>query len=124
MTSFSAVLLEPLHAQGMEVSIGQNVKEIIYPYPASHDLLSAGLTSLCSKVAYIASSVTPSCPRLYFFCGSFVLCLSCFCPSCCLKVTCWERAVIFVLVCHVKLWFCHFPAWYPRSGLVLDCIDS
>ena len=22
------------------------------------------------------------------------------------------------------LWVCHFPHWYPRSGVVLDCIDS
>ena len=28
------------------------------------------------------------------------------------------------LVCDVLLCFCHFPIWYPRSGVVLDCIDS
>ena len=22
------------------------------------------------------------------------------------------------------LWVCHFPIWYPGSGVVLDCIDS
>ena len=22
------------------------------------------------------------------------------------------------------LWFCHFPMWYPVSGVVLDCINS
>ena len=24
----------------------------------------------------------------------------------------------------VRLCFCHFPMWYPGSGVVLDCIDS
>ena len=28
------------------------------------------------------------------------------------------------IVCDVFLWFCHFPMWRPRSGVVLDCIDS
>ena len=28
------------------------------------------------------------------------------------------------LVCDVYLCFCHFPMWYPRSGVVLDFIDS
>ena len=27
------------------------------------------------------------------------------------------------LVCAVFLCFCHFPIWWPGSGLVLDCID-
>ena len=43
---------------------------------------------------------------------------------CCLVVTCWERTELFALVCDVYLCFCHFPIWYPRSGVVLDCIDS
>ena len=29
-----------------------------------------------------------------------------------------------VNVCDVLLCFCHFPMWYPGSGVVLDCIDS
>ena len=41
-----------------------------------------------------------------------------------LVVTCWERADLLALVCDVKLRFCHFPMWYPGSGVVLDCIDS
>ena len=43
---------------------------------------------------------------------------------CCLVVTCWERADLLALVCDVYLWFCHFPMWYPGSGVVLDCIDA
>ena len=43
---------------------------------------------------------------------------------CCLVVTCWERADALTLVCDVKLCFCHFPMWYPGSGVVLYCIDS
>ena len=43
---------------------------------------------------------------------------------CCLVVTCWERADLLALVCDVKLCFCHFPKWYPGSGVVLNCIDS
>ena len=59
-------------------------------------------------------------PRRHFFCGSFVLFLSCVCHSfvsvhCCLVVTCWERAD---LVCDVLLCFVTFPCgilgqvWY------------
>ena len=67
--------------------------------------------------------------RRYFFSGSFMLFLSCVCHAfasvhCCLVVTCWERADLLALVCDVYLWFCHFPMWYPWSGVVLDCIDS
>ena len=42
-------------------------------------------------------------PRRYFFCGSFVLFMSCVCHAfatvhCCLVVTCWERAdLLFVM---------------------------
>ena len=28
------------------------------------------------------------------------------------------------LVCDVNLCFCRFTMWYPRLGVVLDCIDS
>ena len=28
------------------------------------------------------------------------------------------------LVCYIFFCFCHFPMWCPRSGAVLDCIDS
>ena len=66
---------------------------------------------------------------LYFFCGSFVSCMSCFCHAlasvhCCLVVICLERTDLLALVCNFKLCFCHFLTWYPGSGLVLDCIDS
>ena len=39
-------------------------------------------------------------------------------------ITYWERAELLALVCDVKLCFCHFPMWYPNSGVVLDYIDS
>ena len=35
-----------------------------------------------------------------------------------------EMANLLALMCDVKLCFCHFPMWYPVSGVVLDCIDS
>ena len=68
-------------------------------------------------------------PRRFFFCGSFVLFLSCVCHACgsvhCyLVVTYWERADLLALVCGFKLCSCYFPIWYPGSGVVLDYIDS
>ena len=58
-----------------------------------------------------------------------MLFMSCLCHAfasvhCCLVVTCWERADPLVLVCDGYLCYCHFPMLYPRSGVVLDCIDS
>ena len=58
-----------------------------------------------------------------------MLFMSCVCHAfetvnSCLVVTCWERTDLLALVCDVYLCFCHFPMWYPRSGVVLDCIDS
>ena len=46
-------------------------------------------------------------PRRYFFCGSFVLLMSCvfhvFAPvHCCLVVTSWEKADLLALVCDVN----------------------
>ena len=35
-------------------------------------------------------------------------------------VTCCESAYLLTLVCDAKLYFCHFPMWYPGSGVVLD----
>ena len=68
-------------------------------------------------------------PMHYFFCGSFVLFMSCVCHviasvRCCLVVTCWERADLLALVYGVYLCFCRFPIWYPRSGVVLECNES
>ena len=45
-------------------------------------------------------------PRWYFFCGSFVLFMSCVCHAfasvhCRLVVTCWERTDLLALVCDV-----------------------
>ena len=67
-------------------------------------------------------------PRRYFFCGSFVLFMSCVCHAftsvyCCLVVTCWERADLLALDCDVIV-FCYFRMWYLGSGVVLNCIDS
>ena len=58
-----------------------------------------------------------------------MLFMSCVCHAfasvhCCIVVTCWERSDLLALVCDVSLCFCHFPIWYPGSGVVLDCIDS
>ena len=57
------------------------------------------------------------------------LLMSCVCHAvasvyCCLVVTGWGRADLLAHVCDVKLCFCHFPMWYPGSGVVLDCINS
>ena len=45
-------------------------------------------------------------PRQFFFCGLYVLFMSCVCHTftsvhCCLVVTCWERANLLALVCDV-----------------------
>ena len=69
-------------------------------------------------------------PRWCFFCGSFMLVLSCMCYAflrVCLLMPCghllgkgWPLG--FRLWClFVKLSLSH---WYPGSGVVLDCIDS
>ena len=83
-------------------------------------------------------------------CGSFVLCMSCvlfaFAPAhCCLVVHEGYECLVFVMFSRLfiaalwymkgkgwplgfclwcLLWFCYFPIWYPRTGVVLDCIDS
>ena len=54
--------------------------------------------------------------HLCFLCLVFVMLLRLF-------ITCWERANLLALVYDVNV-FCHFPMWYPWSGMVLDCIDS
>ena len=42
----------------------------------------------------------------------------------CLVVTCWEKADLLALVYDVYFHFCHFPTLYPRSIVVLGCINS
>ena len=64
-----------------------------------------------------------------FFCGSFLLfmfrvCHAVFSVHCSLVVTCWERASLLALLYVMFLMFCHFPVWFPGSGVVLDCIYS
>ena len=58
-----------------------------------------------------------------------MLAMSCVCHDfasihCCLVVTCWESADLSALVSDVKLCTCHFPMWYPGSGMVLDFVNS
>ena len=58
-----------------------------------------------------------------------MLLMSCVCHAfasvhCCLAVTWWERADLLAHVCDVELCFCHFPVWYPGSGVVHDFTDS
>ena len=71
-------------------------------------------------------------PRRYFFCGSFVLFMSCGChafPSvhCCLVVTWRERAVLLALVCDVYCDFVTFPSgilgqvWYLIISIPYSC---
>ena len=43
---------------------------------------------------------------------------------CCLVITCWKRADLLALVGDVYCIFCHFPMWYPGSGVELDCAVS
>ena len=70
-------------------------------------------------------------PGRYFFCGYLiifsVLCLLCLCarlfvcflwPPAGKGLTSWLSFVVH------NCKFCHFPHWYPWSGVVLDCIDS
>ena len=61
-------------------------------------------------------------PRRYFFCGSFVLFMSCVCHAfasvhCCLLVTCWERTELLALICD-------FIVFLSLSNVVLECIVS
>ena len=50
--------------------------------------------------------------------------MSCVCHAvasvhCCLLRKGWPLGSCLWCLC-----FCHFPMWYPGSGVVLDCIDS
>ena len=69
-----------------------------------------------------------SVPRQYFFCGSFVLFMSCVCHAfvsvlCYLVVTWRERGDLLALVCDVYCDFVTFSFWYLGTGVVLDWID-
>ena len=69
-------------------------------------------------------------PKRYFFCGSFMLFLSCVCnafvrfcllmPCCHLLRKGWHLGSRLRCIC-VSLLLSH---WYPGSGVVLDLIDS
>ena len=41
-----------------------------------------------------------------------------------LVVTCSERANLLDLVYDILFCFYRFPSWYPRPGVLLDCINS
>ena len=70
------------------------------------------------KVVNMFTDILP-----HFFCGSCVLFMSFVC-SCLPCGRLLGRADLLALVYDVLLCFCHFPMWYPGSGMVLDCIDS
>ena len=66
-------------------------------------------------------------PRRYFFCGSFVLFISCICHTflsvhCCLVLTCWERLTFWLLfvMFNCVLSLSHAVSWVR----LLDCNDS
>ena len=67
----------------------------------------ANQTSMCLYPHLNSSKIfLLTVPRRYFFCGPFVLSMSCVCHAfasvhCCLVVTCWERADLLALVCDV-----------------------
>ena len=63
--------------------------------------------------------------RRCFFCGSFLLfkfhvclCYNVLTVPCSIVIT-WERERTSCLSCDVFLCFCHFPIWWPSSGVVL-----
>ena len=57
---------------------------------------------------------------LFMFC----VCHAFMSVHCCLAVTCLQRADLLALVGDIVLCFCHFPLWYPGSGVVFDCMYS
>ena len=52
------------------------------------------------------------------------VCIAVLSVHCSLAVTCWERADLLALLCVMLTCVCHFPMWFPGSGVVLDCIES
>ena len=59
---------------------------------------------------------------MFFFCLVFFM-LLCASVYLCLVVTCWEMLTSWLSFVVTN---CEFVTshWYPRSGVVLDCIDS
>ena len=68
--------------------------------------------------------------KFIIFCGSFVLFLSCFCYAFVrvgLLMPCgWKRLAPWLPFVMYNCEICHFSIdiLYPRSGVVIDCIDS
>ena len=61
---------------------------------------------------------------MFLFCLVFAMSL-CASVYMCFVVTCWERADLLALVSGWCLTLSFsLSHWYPRSGVVLDCIDS
>ena len=57
--------------------------------------------------------------------GMVFVCHNALSVPCSLVVICWERAdFLALLYVMFSCVFCHFPIWYPGSGVVFDCIDS
>ena len=84
------------------------------------------LYKICHRYFFINKIFLLTVPRRYFFCGSFVLFMSCVCHAFvsvhwCLEVT-WRERDDLLLVMFIV--FFYFPMWYPGSDVVLDCIVS
>ena len=55
--------------------------------------------------------------RIFFIC--VCLCHTVMSVSCCLVVTCWERADLLAFLYVMFSWFfCHFPIQCPGSGVL------
>ena len=95
--------------------------------------VSWSTSELKVRLAYRETGLSPPVKYFYwpqyFFCGSFVLFMSCVCHAfmsvhCCLVVTWREMADLLALVCDVYCDFVTSPILYLWTGVVLNCIDS
>ena len=100
-------------------------------FPLFMTIAICSLFCFCTYVAYIANNMDPDQTAALrtvwsgFICVIYVLCLSCF-HICSLlpfgQLKGKGRPLGSCLWC--LLWFCYFNIWYPRTGVVHDCIDS
>ena len=83
---------------------------------------------LLDKELILLKKLLLTLPMRCFFCGAFVLFLSCVCYALahylCLVVTCWERADLLALVCDFLYCVCHFPMLYPVSDVMIVLITD
>ena len=70
-------------------------------------------------------------PSWCFYCGSFCylcpvfVCQTVMSVPCNFVVTCWEKSFSwFSCMWCFLVFFCHFPIWWPGSGVVFNCIES